>query len=134
MPLRTLTELRRTGGVQATNTVNIGLNDNVILNIRGFSKIRATTVVAAFGTGAITLTVTASIDGINYEPLTFVGAATVTANGAYPLVAIGTAVVGASVQTPASTLVDITGYNFIQITRGNDTNVATVFTTIEARR
>lgn len=134
MPLRTLTELRRTGGVQATNTVNIAQSDNVILNVRGFSKIRATTVVAAFGSGAITLTVTASIDGINYEPLTTVGAATVTANGAYPLLTPGTAVTGANVPTPTPTLLDITGYNFIQIARGGDANVATVFTTIEARR
>ena len=129
--MATFTEIQREGGKYATATA-IPASDVSTLNVRGFNKLRATATPVAFGTGAITMTVTASVDGTNYVPLTTF--ASITAAGVYDLVGLGTAVTGLSVQTASPTLLDITGYNFIRITRGADANVGTVALTVDVSR
>jgi hypothetical protein len=129
--MATFTETQREGGKFATATA-IPASDVSTLNVKGFNKLRASATPASFGSGAITMTVTASVDGTHYVALTTF--ASITAAGNYDLVALGTAVTGLSVQTASPTLLDITGYNFLRFTRGADSNTGTVALSVDVAR
>ncbi len=129
--MATFTEIQREGGKFATATA-IPASDVSTLNVRGFNKLRATAIPASFGTGTITMTVTASQDGTNYVALTTF--ASITAAGTYDLTGVGTAVTGLSVQTASPSYIDITGYNFLRFTRGADSNTGTVALSVDVAR
>lgn len=137
MATRTLTETRTIDGrrVSGTNAVALAASDTTsLINVIGTNKLRAEALMATtFGTGTITITVYGSIDGTN---LNAIGTISITAAPTAPETTVAMVPDAGASNQPVNLLsaneCDISGYNFIQLGRGGDSNTGTVTAFVRA--